>query len=136
MRSRLVVVGALAAVVSQVKRGLDRLVRVGAVGVVPGGSPVGVHLVHGCSYGLSSRLVLEEGMTPSVETRLVIEEFEKWSGDGAALLARGGFVRPMAGTPNSAARWPYLKSLATAANKYEVPPHGPSRVERIAGGRS
>ena len=49
------------------------------------------------------------------------------------LLARGGFVRPMAGTPNSAARWPYLMGLATAANKYEVPPHGVTRVERMHG---
>ena len=29
------------------------------------------------SYGLESSAV-EEGMTPSVETRLVIEEFERW----------------------------------------------------------
>jgi hypothetical protein len=78
MRKRLVVVGALAAVVSQVKRGLDGLVRVRALGVVPGGSPVGVHLVHVCSYGLSSPVVLRKGRTPSVETRLVIEEFERW----------------------------------------------------------
>jgi hypothetical protein len=78
MRSRLVVVRALAAVVSQVKRRLDRVVRVRVVGVVPCGSPVGVHLVHVCSYGLSSRLVMRKGWTPSVETRLVIEEFERW----------------------------------------------------------
>jgi predicted O-methyltransferase YrrM len=41
----------------------------------------------------------------------------------------------MAHTPNSAARWPYLEGPATAANEYEIPPHGSSSVERIAGGR-
>jgi hypothetical protein len=91
MRSRLVVVRALAAVVSQVKRGLNGLVRERAVGVVPGGSPLGVHLVHDCSYGLSCLVVLRKGMTPSVETRLVIEEFEMEAGMELLQLARGGF---------------------------------------------
>jgi hypothetical protein len=77
MPPRLVVVRTLAAVVSQVKRGLHGLLRGGAVGAVPGWSPVGVHLVHVCSYGLSSRLVPRMGSMPSVETRLVIEEFER-----------------------------------------------------------
>jgi hypothetical protein len=91
MRSRLVVVRALAAVVSQVKRGLDRVVRERALGVVPGGSPFGVHLVHGSSYGLWSLVVATDGMTPSVETRLVIEEFEMEAGMELRQLARGGF---------------------------------------------
>src|SRR4051794_24284812 len=44
---RLVVVGALAPVVPQVERRLDRLVAAGVLGLVAGGTPVGVHVVHG-----------------------------------------------------------------------------------------
>src|SRR5690349_19361986 len=44
---RLVVVGALAAVVPQVERGLDRLVAARVLGLVAGRTPVGVHVVHG-----------------------------------------------------------------------------------------
>jgi len=76
MRFRLVVVGALAAVVSQVKRGLDGLARLRAVGVVPGGSPFGVQVVHDSSYGLSSVRVLRTVDVSSAESRLVIEEIE------------------------------------------------------------
>jgi hypothetical protein len=54
MRSRLVVVRALTAVVSQVKRGLHGLVEVRAVGVVPGGAPLRVHVVHLSFLCLSS----------------------------------------------------------------------------------
>src|SRR6478752_5507372 len=50
MRRRLVVVRALAAVVPQVERGLDGradvLLAARVVGVVLGGSPFGVHVVH------------------------------------------------------------------------------------------
>jgi hypothetical protein len=42
----LVVVGALAAVVSQVKRLLHCFVAAGVVGLVAGGAPLGVHVVH------------------------------------------------------------------------------------------
>src|SRR5690242_16824649 len=48
MSGRLVVVGPLAAVVPQVERRLQRLVAVGVLGLVVGGTPaVGVHVVHG-----------------------------------------------------------------------------------------
>jgi hypothetical protein len=46
MPAMLVVVRALPAVVSQVKRRLDGLAAAGAVGVVLGRSPLGVHVVH------------------------------------------------------------------------------------------
>jgi hypothetical protein len=48
MSGRLVVVGALAAVVPQVERGLQGLVAVRVVGLMVGRTPaVGVHVVHG-----------------------------------------------------------------------------------------
>src|SRR4029079_14163770 len=43
---RLVVVGAFAPVVPQVERGLDGLVAARFLGMVVGGSPVGIHVVH------------------------------------------------------------------------------------------
>ena len=37
--------------------------------------------------------------------------------------------------PNSAARWPYLRGPATAADKYEEAPHDASRLTGLGGPR-
>ena len=54
MRSMLVVVRSLAAVVPQVERGLHGLGALRALGVVLGRTPLGVHLVHGAVSSMKS----------------------------------------------------------------------------------
>jgi hypothetical protein len=57
-----------------------------------------------------------------------VEEISEATDVRCLLLApRRFFVKPR--TPNSAARWPYLRGLATAADKYEEAPHGEVRLQ-------
>src|SRR6476661_2418789 len=118
MRGRLVVVGALAAVVPQVERGLDGLVAAGVLGLVAGRTPVGVHVVHGQNSSFTSigcRVTSRLGAEPAYvfvdRTRRGPEDRERIAlcvvpGADPPRSGSSGVAVTRPGTPNSATRWP------------------------------